>query len=688
MKKNLTMTETPENWILENMINEAPVLKKDSGEEYYRIDSKEKPTAVIFGKFSPWTGPKGHGRLVKFAEEKFGHGNYVIVSPKRKGADPRVDIFNMQQKQEIIAKANPGAKVIQLEPNSPYGMLIELVKQGIKRPVFIVGPDRVDEFRKFFREYKKNETVKEAKEVPENEKGEYAFIQGERATSATLVRKALITNNKAEFLNLTGYDEKMWRFMRGLLKVNNVVSEKFTNFETFYNENMNEGALGGHLSHPYEVLSVDDFLDFYKKLLSGKLEATEKVDGVNLFVGFNERGKLVFARNRSELPSENIEKKFSVDHPGGDAFRAGFAALKQAFEGLKPEERVKYDLINKDGSPKNYLNLEVVYGTIPNLIQYSDTNNYIVFHAYQGTPEEDYKNKPKNDKLLTDLANRLGKVEVKSDVVSYVGTVREVKKIVENKTSTWIFKGPLFIPTSKISIELETVAKEFENYSEVQDLKKWDSLTKEQQSSLMKSLTTKIGSKVLVNLASMLFSGKRVTDKDHPKTEGIVVNFKGNLVKLTGDFSELNRELWGPLKDGLDSSLKSLNKYVLNDLLSIPYVTIKKSDWNDNDANAKKYLLHKGNAKAYKNSDAVFEKVNTAELSTKIEQSFKTIEKLYGDISEKNIKKHDILKALRIAGYKLTVLQKKLPQIKTRHDLLEVWAEVMFGLKSGIKNED
>ena len=40
-----------------------------------------------------------------------------------------------------------------------------------------------------------------------------------------------------------------------------------------------EGGLGGHMSHVYEALSPEDVFEFFDELLNGKLELSEKVDG-------------------------------------------------------------------------------------------------------------------------------------------------------------------------------------------------------------------------------------------------------------------------------------------------------------------------------------------------------------------------------------------------------------------------
>ena len=146
---------------------------------------------------------------------------------------------------------------------------------------------------------------------------------------------------------------------------------EFKNFHRL----LNEGGLAGHMMHVIEALSTKDIFVFFDKLLKGELSLLEKVDGVNLFVGFNKAGKLTYARNFTDEPSTNIEAKFPLSHPGGDCFRAGFKALQQGFEKLSKQDRIKAGLIDINGNPKAFINLEIIYGEIPNLIQYSNINN-------------------------------------------------------------------------------------------------------------------------------------------------------------------------------------------------------------------------------------------------------------------------------------------------------------------------
>lgn len=238
----------------------------------YVIDPKEKATGVVFGKFIPWTGPKGHGRLVELAEKQFGKGNYIIASPFRKGNNPKVDIFTDEQKAKIIETANPGVKFIRIQGVFPPKIFTTLIyDHDIKRPVLVVGPDRIEEFKKFFREYKStNKGTEDPNDKELFGKGEYYYISGERDTSGTKVRDALLKGNKKEFMALTGYDQKMWDLMRSMLKTNGIIKENCMRFGQFYlTEGGNVVVKGTPADKiPVEKLSEEQFEQAKEEILA------------------------------------------------------------------------------------------------------------------------------------------------------------------------------------------------------------------------------------------------------------------------------------------------------------------------------------------------------------------------------------------------------------------------------------
>jgi len=197
-------------------LKEYPVKGKEYSKVRYIIDNSIEPTGVIFGKFSPWTGPRGHGKLLDFANSKF--KNVIIVSPTRKVKDDNIDIFTDKQKKEIIKKAVPNVKFYRIPSSIPIRMFTEVIGKGIERPVFIVGEDR-ESLSKFFKKYEKDNKPITDENAEGFGMGEYLVVPRDKEdTSATLVRQTLINNNKEKFLELTGYKEDMWDYMKGMLK--------------------------------------------------------------------------------------------------------------------------------------------------------------------------------------------------------------------------------------------------------------------------------------------------------------------------------------------------------------------------------------------------------------------------------------------------------------------------------------
>lgn len=458
------------------------------------------------------------------------------------------------------------------------------------------------------------------------------------------------------------------------------------NFKEYYRNSdklINEGGLAGHMSHPYDVLSIGDFLNFYEDLLNGNIQTSEKVDGVQLTVGLNEKGKLIFARNKTEKPSTDISKKFPISHPGGDAFRAGFKALANGLEKMSLGDHIKYNLRNEDGSTKWFLNLEIMYGEIPNLIQYSDTDNFITFHGWFGGPEEMYASKDGDTSLLSDMANKIGTQKVKSEVVTFYGDVGKVKREIKKDNSIWKFTGQIAIDKERIKHDLKAVADKWKKFPEVKKLvNNKDSLSSDETFTLMKSLTAKIGAEILVNLASDLFSGNRKTPSNFPKIEGLVTQFKGNTIKITGDFAALNQKLWEPLKNGLDKDLKKLNMVVLNDVLQIPKIaSIPKKTWEKYNKDAETFLVNR-NKKFYSDEKKLTERVGMAKLNTTIKKTLKNLQKQYETVLKDtdNVKQDDIVKAIRLGSFKVQELQSKLKSANNRKEIVSVFAQTMFGL--------
>ena len=153
------------------------------------------------------------------------------------------------------------------------------------------------------------------------------------------------------------------------------------------------GALGGHMAHLHESLELtfEELATILDNVANADIEATEKVDGQNLFLTVDPGGSIRTARNSGDLkkggmtPQEFASKW--AGHPAEGAFTKGFEAIAQAISGM--DSTVVQDLF---AGGQRYVNMEVMYPGNPNIIVYDAGN--VVLHNFQtfdpaGEPIED-----------------------------------------------------------------------------------------------------------------------------------------------------------------------------------------------------------------------------------------------------------------------------------------------------------
>ena len=428
------------------------------------------------------------------------------------------------------------------------------------------------------------------------------------------------------------------------------------------------GGAAGHMAHPFEVLSPSRFIGFINDLLKGRTEAYEKVDGVNLIVGFNKFGQVVYVRSKKAKPELDIEKKFPLEHPGSDAFRAGFKAIKKGFKGLTEEDKKKF------GLDKYFINVEIIFGFIPNIIPYSETKNYIIFHNH-ATPEPDYD--PIDiDIDLNELAHKIGQVKIISKTINYVGTPANPEQIISDKTSVWEFRGPIKINPEELKRNLKPILNSWKSIPEIKMLR--HERNPEMQFELMRTIADKIGSIILSKMVSKLSSQEIKFSKQQPRIEGLVIKYRkgldrDTLLKITGDFRELNKELWGPLRDELDPLIKDFNTFMLKDIFGITGIskfssrTLKKYRTTDE-------LFHERSKKDGKES---FDK---NKINSKISETINKLENMWEKFKNiKSIKSDDIKKALLINGYKLKKLKHNINKADNLSNAFKAYMINMFG---------
>lgn len=239
----------------------------------YVIEKNETPTAIIFGKFSPWTGgdlEHGHGRLIKIAKENK-ITNFYVVSPKRdESVSNSANMFFAEARKQIIEhslKNIPGfLGVIQSDSNNVMGVIKHIIHL-VSRPVFVIGPDRERLSETNFVTFGSNSVTSETEK--DFGKPECLVYKGERETSGTKVRNCLTNNDFDTFNKLTNHSNQMFNFMKNLM---NVKTESFSNFYTTIFEGGNL-KIGNNKANKIDLLSTEYDVEQLKTRIKNTLSS-------------------------------------------------------------------------------------------------------------------------------------------------------------------------------------------------------------------------------------------------------------------------------------------------------------------------------------------------------------------------------------------------------------------------------
>ena len=165
------------------------------------------------------------------------------------------------------------------------------------------------------------------------------------------------------------------------------------------------GGVAGHMAHLSEDtdLTFSEIVSILGKVANADIKnATEKVDGQNLFLTVDGSGEVRTARNSGDVKKGGMSTDEYISkwlgHPAENAFTNGFKAVSAALRKLSPDD---LQAIFADG--QRYVNMEIMYPKNPNIILYSSPN--IVLHGLQyfgdeeETPEMRQLTKQKFSKL-------------------------------------------------------------------------------------------------------------------------------------------------------------------------------------------------------------------------------------------------------------------------------------------------
>ena len=159
------------------------------------------------------------------------------------------------------------------------------------------------------------------------------------------------------------------------------------NLQELYS-NLFEGGLGGHMSHPYEVLDkTPEALIARIKEYGVPQKIIEKVDGQNLFFTITKEGQVMFARNSKDMTYDDLIEKFT-NHGAEKPFVQGGTAIKRAVDDwvssnpdftLNDIETIFHPAEGPNERYQSFINFEIMHPESPNQIEYD--KKYIVFHS-------------------------------------------------------------------------------------------------------------------------------------------------------------------------------------------------------------------------------------------------------------------------------------------------------------------
>lgn len=200
-------------------------------------------------------------------------------------------------------------------------------------------------------------------------------------------------------------------------------------------EQMEEGGLGGHMSHVHEDynLTFGDIKAIFHQASKGKLESvTEKLDGQNTFFTFTPTEGLRFARNTAHIKTngmgaDEIESRWADKPSVAAAFGKAFKVLAAAVAALSPATRQQ---IFNDG--KIWYSAEIVGTLNPNVINYDQ--DAVIFHE-SGTVYDE-NGQPLN-------------IDTSANFAKLVTSVNRMQAAI--KDSGWKVLGPVMVSLQKLS---------------------------------------------------------------------------------------------------------------------------------------------------------------------------------------------------------------------------------------------
>lgn len=195
---------------------------------------------------------------------------------------------------------------------------------------------------------------------------------------------------------------------------------------------VNETAAAGRIDHPYDDnnLTFGEIKDMITSLFSGKItDIEEKIDGINILASVDNNGKVIFARNKTQLlntpmTAEDIKNNSKWNDKTKTSFINGVNTITKVFSNI--EDCIRFFNYNDklDGVKyRNWISVEIVDHSNMNVIPY--VGNFVSFHNKIITvctiyyPKEDYSKSifadPNIDVDIRKIEDAIKKTNLKDD---------------------------------------------------------------------------------------------------------------------------------------------------------------------------------------------------------------------------------------------------------------------------------
>jgi len=142
-----------------------------------------------------------------------------------------------------------------------------------------------------------------------------------------------------------------------------------------------EGGAAGHMSHIYDYteLTLRDIKGLIRNLFSGKIEATEKLDGMNIQCTMNNDGNVVFIRNKGDLNSlkggmdaDDVAAKWAGKESIAKVYMSAYETIEKVFK------KIGKKFFNPDSNTKILANCECITAGRTNILLYA--SDQVDFH--------------------------------------------------------------------------------------------------------------------------------------------------------------------------------------------------------------------------------------------------------------------------------------------------------------------